>query len=188
MREAAQTKTEEAQLVDDPGKEKQVVFQLLSKFNLSAGDVAEIFAAYLLKHPADQQDLDRLRFALRSGATERQARIVAAAGGLLTGKEVAELLGYGSRQTPNNKKRSGDLLAVSFPNRRGDFFPRCQFEGSNVRSWVSQLLERIPNGWSALAFLTARYEDLGGQSWLDVLRADPSRVEELLTAADAYVS
>jgi hypothetical protein len=188
MPATAEAKIEEPQLVDDPRKDKQVVFQLLSKFNLSPGDVAEIFAAYLLKHPADEEDLDRLRLALRCGATESQARIIAAAGGLLTSEEVAELLGYGGRQTPNNKKRSGELLAVSFPNRRGDFFPRCQFEGSHVRSWVSELLKRIPNGWSALAFLTARYEDLNGQSWLDVLRADSSRVEELLAAADAYVS
>jgi len=102
--------------------------------------------------------------------------------------EVAELLGYGGRQTPNNKKRNGELLVVSFPNRRGDFFPRCQFEGSHVRAWIPELLKRIPNGWSALAFLTARYEDLDGQSWLGVLLADSARVGELLVAADAYVS
>jgi hypothetical protein len=181
-------KNEGPRLVDDPIKDKQVVFQLLSKFNLSAGDLAEIFAAYLQKHPAVEDDLDGLRFALRCGATEREARIIVAAGGLLTSEQVAELLGYEGRQTPNNKKRSGELLSVSFPNRRGDFFPRCQFEGSHVRSWVPELLKRIPNGWSALALLTARYEDLGGQSWLDVLRSDSSRVEELLAAADAYVS
>src|SRR6266849_1836967 len=102
MTATAEAKIEEPQLVDDPRKDKQVVFQLLSKFNLSAGDVAEIFAVYLLKHPADEEDLDQFRLALRCGATERQARIIAAAGGLLTSEEVAELLGYGGRQTPNN--------------------------------------------------------------------------------------
>ena len=101
MTATAEAKIEEPKLVDDPRKDKQVVFQLLSKFNLSPGDVAEIFAAYLLKHPADEEDLDRLRLALRCGATESQARIIAAAGGLLTSEEVAELLGYGvvRRQT-----------------------------------------------------------------------------------------
>ena len=188
MTATAETKIEEPQLVDDPKQDKQVVFQLLSKFNLSAGDLAQIFAVYLLKHPAVEEDLDQLRLALRSGANEEQARIAAAAGGLLTSEEVAKLLGYVGRQTPNNKKRSGELLAVSFPNRRGDFFPRFQFEGSQIRPWVGELLKRIPNGWSALAFLTARYEDLDGKSWLDVLLTDPARVEELLAAADAYVS
>jgi hypothetical protein len=178
----------EPQLVEDPNQDKQVIFQLLSKFNLSAGDVAQIFATYLLKHPAVEEDLDRLRSALRCGVNEEQARILAAAGGLLTSEEVAKLLGYGGRQTSNNKKRNGELLAVSFPNRRGDFFPRCQFDGSHVRAWIPELLRRVPNGWSVLAFLTARYEDLDGQSWLDVLLADSTRVGELLAAADAYVS
>ena len=188
MTTTAEPKIEELQLIDDPKTDKQVVFQLLSRFNLSAGDLAQIFAVYLVKHPAVEEDLDQLRLALRCGATENQARIIKAAGGMLTSEQVAELLGYEGRQTPNNKKRNGELLAVSLPNRRGDFFPRCQFEGSQVRSWVPELLKRIPNGWSALAFLTARYEDLDGQSWLDVLRADSSRVGELIAAADAYVT
>jgi hypothetical protein len=92
----------------------------------------------------------------------------------------------GRRQTTRNV--TANFWLVSFPNRRGDFFPRCQFEGSHVRAWIPDLLKRIPNGWSALAFLTARYEDLDGQSWLDVLLADSARVGELLVAADAYVS
>jgi hypothetical protein len=181
-------KIDEAQLLDDQTKDKQVVFRLLWKFNLSAGDVAEIFAAYLLKHPANEKDLDRLRSALRLGATERQARTIAAAGELLTSEQVADLLGYRGRQTANNKKRSGELLAISFPNRRGGFFPSFQFEGSRVRPWIPELLKRIPNAWSALAFLTAKYDSLEGRSWLDVLGADSSRVDELLAAADAYVS
>jgi hypothetical protein len=188
MAAPVEVKIDEAQLLDDKPEDKEVVFRLLSKFNLSVGDVAEIFATYLLKHPANEKDLDRLRSALRLGATERQARMIAAAGKLLTSEQVADLLGYRGRQTANNKKRSGALLAISFPNRRGDFFPSFQFEASRVRPWIPELLKRIPNAWSALAFLTAKYDSLEGQSWLDILRADPSRVDELLAAADAYVS
>jgi DNA-binding CsgD family transcriptional regulator len=188
MPSTADAKIDEARFLDDQTKDKEVIFRLLSKFNLSVGDVAEIFAAYLLKHPANKKDLDRLRSALRLGATERQARMIAAVGELLTSEQVADLLGYSGRQTANNKKRTGELLAVSFPNRRGDFFPSFQFEGSRIRRWAPQLLKRIPNGWSALAFLTAKYDSLEGQSWLEVLGADSSRVDELLAAADAYVS
>jgi hypothetical protein len=188
MAKAADAKMEEARLLDDQPKDKEVVFRLLSKFDLSVGDVAEIFAAYLLKHPANEKDLDRLRSALRLGATERQARMIAAGGDLLTSEQVADLLGYSGRQTANNKKRSGELLAISFPNRRGDFFPSFQFEGSRVRPWIAEVLKRIPNGWSALAFLTAKYDSLEGQSWLEILGADSSRVHQLLAAADAYVS
>ena len=184
----AATTLDEPKLSDDQTKDKEAIFRLLSKFNLSAGDVAEIFAAYLLEHPAKEKDLDRLRSALKLGATARQARIIAAAGELLTSEQVADLLGYRGRQTANNKKRTGELLAISFPNRRGDFFPSFQFEGSHVRPWAPELLKRIPNGWSALAFLTAKYDHLQGQSWLETLSSDPSIVNELLAAADAYVS
>jgi hypothetical protein len=188
MPPTAGLKIGETQFLDDQTQDKEAVSRLLSKFNLSVGDVAEIFAAYLLDHPAKEKDLDRLRSALKLGATERQARMITAAGELLTSEQVAELLGYRGRQTANNKKRTGELLAISFRNRRGDFFPSFQFEGSHVRSWVPELLKRIPNGWSALAFLTAKYDHLQGQSWLETLSSDSSRVNELLAAADAYVS
>jgi hypothetical protein len=187
MTATAEAEIKESQGVDDPVEDKQVVFQLLRKFDLSVGDVAQIFSLYLRTHPTHEKDLDQLRSALRSRATEEQVRIIEDAGGLLTSEEVAKVLGYESRQTANNKKHGGELLSVSFPNRRGDFFPRCQFDGSHVRPWVAELLRRI-SGWSALAFLTARYEDLGGQSYLNIIIADPSRVEEMLAAADAYVS
>jgi hypothetical protein len=82
----------------------------------------------------------------------------------------------------------GSFLSISFQNRRGDFFPSFQFEGSHVHPWVPELLKRIPNGWSALAFLTAKYDHLQGQSWLESPGSDSSRVNELLSAADAYVS
>jgi hypothetical protein len=179
---------EEAPLLDDQTSDKKVVFRLLLKFNLSAGDVAEIFAEYLQEHPPKKEDLETLRHALRVGANEAQAQIVQAAGGVLSSEEVTELLGYGSRQTTNNKKRSGELLAVSFPNRKGDFFPHCQFDGGQVKPWIPDLVKHFSNGWSALAFLTARREDLDGRSWLDLIRKEPSKATELLIAADAYVS
>jgi hypothetical protein len=172
----------------DQRTDKGLVFRILSMFNLSVGDVAEIFAQYLQEHPAKEEDLEKLRSALRAGANEAQAQLVQAAGGVLSTEEVTELLGYGSRQTTNNKKHSGELLAVSFPNRRGDYFPRYQFDGAQVKPWIPELLQRLPNGWSALAFLTAKREDLTGRSWLDVVTEDPSKVKEMLIDADAYVS
>lgn len=188
MKSSAGTTIEEAPLLNDQTSDKKVVFRLLLKFNLSAGDVAQIFAEYLQEHPAKKEDLETLRRALKAGANEAQSEIVQAAGGVLSSEEVTELLGYGSRQTTNNKKRSGELLAVSFPNRRGDFFPRCQFDGGQVKPWVSELVKRFPNGWSALAFLTAKREDLDGRSWLDLMGKEPAKATELLIAADAYVS
>jgi hypothetical protein len=173
--------------VDDPDEDKKIVSILLAKFNLSVGDVAQIFGDYLRTHSTTEKDLDQLRSALRARATEEQSRIIDAVGGLLTSEEVAGLLGYEGRQTPNNKKRSGELLSVSFPNRRGDFFPRCQFDGKNIQAWFPELLKRI-DGWAALAFLTAKYEKLDGLSYLDVMASDSSGAKEMLEAADGYVS
>jgi hypothetical protein len=187
MTPVAEPKLKEPQLVLGPEQDRQVVSSLLAKFNLSVGDVAQVFGDYLRTHSTTEKDLDQLRSALRARATEEQARIIDAVGGLLTSEEVAELLGYESRQTPNNKKRSGELLSVSFPNRRGDFFPVCQFDGKQIRSWIPELLKRI-DGWAALAFLTAKYEKIDGLSYLDVLLAEPSRAEEMIEAADGYVS
>jgi hypothetical protein len=187
MTAGGEPKLKEPQLIADPKQDKQVMFSLLSKFNLPVGDVAEIFGVYLRTHSTTEKDLDQLRSALKARATEEQARIIDAVGGLLTSEEVAELLGYESRQTPNNKKRSGELLSVSFPNRRGDFFPVCQFDGKQIRAWVPELIKRI-DGWSALAFLTARYENLSGRSYLDFILKEPSGAEEMLEAADGYLS
>src|SRR5271166_3208920 len=94
-------------------------------------------------------DLDQLRSALKARSPAEQARIIEASGELLTGEQVAKLL----ECEINNKKRAGKILSVSFPNRRGDFFPSCQFEGPRIRPWVPELLKCI-SGWSALAFLT----------------------------------
>ena len=187
MASPAEVETEGSPGVADRLEDKRVVFQLLEKFDLSVGDVAQVFSLYLQTHTTDKNDLNQLRSALKARATAEQARIIEASGELLTGEQVAKQLGYESRQTVNNKKRAGELLSVSFPNRRGDFFPSCQFEGPRIRPWVPKLLKYI-SGWSALAFLTARYESLGGKSYLDVLLADSSRAAEMLEAAEEYIS
>ena len=175
-------------LVADPNLDKQVVFQLLSKFDLSAGDVAQLFAAYLEIHRPKEDDLTSLRSALKRRGTEAQNRILEAAGDLLTSEEIAARLGYSSRQTAHNKKVKRQLLALSLPNRKGDFFPAFQLDGSAIRAWIPELLQRIPESWSALSFLTARREQLNGESFLNVVLRDPSKVRDMIEAADDYAS
>jgi AcrR family transcriptional regulator len=169
--------------------DQRTVLRLLSKFDLSAGAVAEIFAEYLNDHPPKDTDLDALRRTLKSRATEAQKRILDATGPLLTSEEIADRLGYSSgRRMSNNMKRDRELLAISVAQKRGDYFPEFQLEDNRVRPWIQELLRRIPDAWSALAFLTARRESLEGQSFLDVIRLDPSRIREMLESADSYVS
>jgi hypothetical protein len=110
------------------------------------------------------------------------------AGRLLTSEEIKERLGLASRQTIHNLKLKGKILSISFENRRGDYFPEFQLDGAGIREWIPELLHRIPDTWSALAFLTARRTDLGGVSFLMHILQDCSRTQEMLAAADAYAS
>ena len=176
------------QLTLDPSFDKQSVFQLLARFNLSAGDLADVFASYLTIHPPKENDLDSLRGALKKRGTNSQIEVLKTAGCLLTSDKIKARLGLASRQTIHNLKLKGKILAISFENRRGDYFPEFQLDGASIREWIPELLKRIPDAWSALAFLTARRTDLGGVSFLMHILQDSSKTPEMLAAADAYVS
>jgi hypothetical protein len=170
-------------------EDQRTVLRLLSKFDLSPGAFAEVFVAYLNDHPAKDADLDAFRRALRGRATEAQKRILDATGPLLTSEEIGDRLGYNSgRRMPNNMKRDRELLAISVAQKRGDYFPEFQLAEGRVRAWVPELLQRIPDAWSALAFLTARRESLNGRSFLEAIRLDSSKIREMLESADSYVS
>jgi len=176
------------ELTIDPDFDKQAVFQLLAKFNLSAGDVAEVFTSYLTLHPPTDRDLGSFRDALKKRGTQAQIEVLKAAGPLLTSEEIREKLGMASRQTIHNHKKTKSLLSISFPNRKGDYFPAFQVDGHEVRAWIPQLLQRIGHGWSALSFLTAKRRDLKGASYLDEVLKDPESISMMLAAADSYVS
>ena len=176
------------QLALDPSFDKQSVFQLLARFNLSAGDLADVFASYLTIHPPKENDIDSLRGALKKRGTNSQIEVLKTTGRLLTSEEIKERLGLASRQTIHNLKLKGKILSISFENRRGDYFPEFQLDEAGIRKWIPELLHRIPDTWSALAFLTARRTDLGGVSFLMHILQDCSRTQEMLAAADAYAS
>lgn len=168
--------------------DREVVYRLLSKFKLPAGDLAYVVASYLEEHPAQPSELESWRGALKKRGTSAQIEILKSAGRLLTTEQVRERLGLASRTSVNNSKLKGRLLAISYQSRRGDHFPEFQFDGAAVREWVPALLERIPEGWSALSFLTARRPEWGGTSFLTAILQDPSKAGDMLAAADVYVN
>jgi hypothetical protein len=172
----------------DPKFDKQAVFQLLAKFDLSAGDLADVFASYLAIRPAKDVDLESLRGALKKRGTASQIEVLKATGRLLTSEEISERLGLASRQSVHNLKLKGKLLAISFDNRRGDYFPEFQLDGAGVRDWIPEILKCIPDGWAALAFLTARREELGGIPFLMHVLQTPSKASEMVAAAETYAS
>jgi hypothetical protein len=91
----------------DPKFDKQAVFQLLAKFDLSAGDLADVFASYLAIRPAKDVDLESLRGALKKRGTASQIEVLKATGRLLTSEEIGERLGLASRQSVHNLKLKG---------------------------------------------------------------------------------
>ncbi len=176
------------QLAITPSFDKQAGFQLLARFDLSAGDLADVFASYLTVHPVKDADLKSMQGALKKRGTTTQAEILKRTGRLLTSEKMGERLGLASRQSVHNLKLKGRLLAISFENRRGDYFPEFQLDGASVHAWIPNLLKRLPDGWSALTFLCANRKELDGASYLMRILQEPSKASGMLAAADAYVS
>jgi hypothetical protein len=137
--------------------------------------------------PAARQQ-DPLADALLRGVGER-ARLIAAAGGLLSVNEVAALLGL-TRQAVDKRRRAGQVLAM----RAGSDwrYPAIQFgpEGAppaGLAEVIAALAEAGP--WATLDLLLAEDPALGGRSPLQALRAgDRAAVQRLLAArsADAF--
>jgi hypothetical protein len=163
--------------------------QVIRRFNPPVGTLARIFASYARTHPVKESDLAELQSALIERGTAAQQVILRRSGKLLSSEELGNRLGRISRQAVNERKENGKVLAISFANRRGDFFPEFQLDGSSVRPWIAQLLARIPDGWSALSFLTAGREEFEGESHLQrILKNVPGAIEAMISDADVYRS
>jgi len=126
---------------------------------------------------------------LLARASEAEAATLERSGRVLTSEEFGQLCGV-SRQSVNRWKESHAVLTVRLSGRRGDLFPAFQLgENNTVLPWVLELLRRIPDGWDALSFLTARRKSLEGQSHLGLIReGEAGAVDNMLAAADAYRS
>ena len=168
-----------------------VAQRVLDALKLSAGEMTNLWATYVSAHPPTGRDLPQLKDALEKRATDAQVGILRRMSdlkvNLLSAEEIADRMGIGSRQGVNKRKGS-DLIGVNFANRRGDFYPDFQLDGGTVCPWVKELLGRIPDTWSALAFLTARRESLKGESHLQrILAGTSGAVEAMLAGADEYL-
>jgi hypothetical protein len=84
---------------------KRDVFQLLAKFDLWAGHLADVFASYPNVHPARDADRESSRGALRKRVTASQIEVLKAAGRLPTANEIGKRLGLSSRRSVHKKPR-----------------------------------------------------------------------------------
>lgn len=156
---------------------------------LAAATDAGMLARLLAEDAAAEavRRLDPYAAAIARGA-EARARLVEAAGGLLTAEAVARLLGV-TRQAVDKRRAAGRLLALRI---RGDWhYPAAQFQDGEVVPGLADLLGRMgrDGGWSVLDFLLAPDDALGGMTPLDALRAgDTAGVDRLVRARGTDVS
>jgi hypothetical protein len=116
---------------------------------------------------------------------DAQRELLAAEGGVLTGAQVADLLGL-SRQAVDKRRRVGRLIGLS-TSRRGIVYPAWQFTESGVLPGLEDVLSDLPirTGWSTVLFM------LQANAWVDdempihVLRR--GEVDRVRRAAKMYL-
>ena len=172
-----------------PPSPEATLFGVVTQVQPSIAQLARVFGAYLATHPAKPGDLPGLQAALVQRGTLAQTQILERVNSpLLSTAQVEKQLGI-RRQSVNERKKNGQLLAIAFEGRRGDFFPAFQFDGAAVRPWIPQLLERVSEGWAALSFLSAPRDELKGESHLQRIQSGTSAaIEVMLEDAEAYRS
>jgi len=122
----------------------------------------------------------------RARAVARREALVAEAGGALTPQAVVERTGM-SRQTVNNWRRNGQLIAL--PRGRRDFvFPACQFLKDRPLAGLDRVLaaSAVRHPLGQLEMLLAPSSRMGGQSPLALLRE--GRVDEAIAVAASAAS
>ena len=131
-------------------------------------------------------DLDPFATALARGAVERE-QLALAAGGLLSARQVGQVLGGITRQAVDKRRRARQLLAVRVA--RDWRYPAVQLDadGSVPRCFpaILQITDELGmNGWATLDFLLAPDPALDGFAPLEALRREEvDRVCRLLEAA-----
>lgn len=92
---------------------------------------------------------------------EARHRLLELGGGVYTAEQMAETIGI-TRQSVDNRRKRGKLLAVSF-GRRGNFYPVWQVHEGRVLKDLDLVLAALSDHdpWSQMAFM------LNPNTWLD---------------------
>jgi hypothetical protein len=111
-------------------------------------------------------DDDIIRDAIKRGTT-RKAAVLREAGGPLSARGAATLLGISSKELKAKKS----LLAVSMDN--GEVvWPAFQFESQAMLNAIEKLLAavNVDEPWMRLNFLFLRLQELGGKTPVQAIR------------------
>ncbi|MDO9713705.1 hypothetical protein [Paracraurococcus lichenis] len=162
--------------------------ETLAEFLAAATDTGTLARATADQAASEAlHQLEPLAAAIARGA-EVRARLVTAAGGLLSADDVGNLLGI-TRAAVDKRRASGKLLALRI---RSDWaYPAVQFRDGEVLEGITDVLAGMADAssWSILDFLLAPDDALGGRTPLAALRAgELAAVQRLLAArgADAF--
>jgi biotin operon repressor len=122
--------------------------------------------------------------AARLRGVERQQSLLKESGGVLSGEQVAKILGI-SRQAVDKRRRQGHLIGLT-QGKRGYAYPAWQFEGGRTLTNLEKVLDglRSHDPWMQLAFFVNGNDRLNGRSPLELLRAGEQ--EAVLQAAESY--
>jgi biotin operon repressor len=125
--------------------------------------------------------------AARLRGLERQQGILKESGGVLSGAQVAKILGI-SRQAMDKRRKQGQLIGLT-QGKRGYAYPACQFEGGRTRAHLEKVLKalRSHDPWMQLAFFVNGNDRLNGKSPLELLRiAGAGELDPIFQAAASY--
>jgi hypothetical protein len=109
-----------------------------------------------------------------------QQEIMAAEGGSISGRQLADVLGI-TRQAVDKRRKRGALIGLSL-GRRGYAYPVWQIGLTGLEDVLAELKELDP--WTQAAYMLARNRWLDGETPLDALRA--GNLEAALAAARMY--
>jgi hypothetical protein len=134
----------------------------------------------IVAKPVRDDALDRALAAARVRGDALVAEIMHSAD-LVTGREFADLIGA-SHETVNQKRRSGELLALEGATR-GLRYPKWQLtDDGRPLPGLRQLFHELGgNPWTVYRFLLQQHPELGGETGLDALKRN--HLERVLAAA-----
>lgn len=104
---------------------------------------------------------------------KRKQQMLEAAGGALTSKQVAEILGI-SRQAVDKRRAANQLLGLT-QGRRGYSYPTFQFQDGKTVSGLEEVLAQLKDldPWMQMVFFTSPHERLQGKTPIEKLKKGP---------------
>ncbi|QAY80286.1 hypothetical protein [Sphingosinicella sp. BN140058] len=140
---------------------------------LAAKDTIGFLVAMLRAAPVSNSTDERLR-EQQLHAARFKREMADAAGGLFDAAEVADLLGYKSKNAVYKAAAERRIFAVDDGGRHK--FPTCQFKDSAPLPGLREVLAAAPNtvGWRILQYLLVPEEGLDGRRPIDLLRSGTS--------------